>query len=74
MPPDAFRFLPIPSQVRSSYKAGELFLAAMMDEDSAEADAERARLGLAVEVSERHAAAPRAEPSWNPELRVHSVS
>jgi len=69
-----FRYVASGPMVRSSYKAGELFLAAMMDEDSAEADAERARLGLAVEVSERHAAAPRAEPSWNPELRVHSVS
>ena len=78
-----FRYVASGPLVRSSYKAGELFIAAMMDEDRAnEAEAEveaeveveaHAPSGthMAADVAERAAAAER-RANWNPKLRRHT--
>jgi len=66
-----FRYVASGPMVRSSYKAGELFLAAMMDEDEA-ADA-TADVGADADADGSEALrAPsrRVEPAWNPELGV----
>ena len=49
-----FRYVASGPMVRSSYKAGELFMAALMDRDRAEAEIE----------------AEIKEPSWNPALAI----
>jgi len=58
-----FRYVASGPMVRSSYKAGELFLAAMMDEDEA-ATADTAA-GAAAERPK--------QPQWNPELQPASA-
>ena len=68
-----FRYVASGPMVRSSYKAGELFLAAMMDEDDALNEAEHVqeeqRTNMAYEVRSRaQSPTARPQPAWNPEL------
>jgi len=68
-----FRYVASGPMVRSSYKAGELFIAAMLDEDAAEelaegasVEADEAQVETEAATAQRHAPAP----DWNPALAL----